>query len=83
MRVCSKRSVAVVPHSGRVDLLQGNVDSCVAVVHVVMWDGREALARQSLRVGASHRHVNGRCALAGVGGVLFKCRPTPLLLVKR
>lgn len=83
MRVSGKRSVAVIPLSDRVDLLQGNVDGCVAVVHVVMWDWREALARQSLRVGASHRHVNSESALAGVRGVFLKCRPTPLLLVKR
>ena len=69
MRVCGERSIAVIPLSGRVDLLQRNVDGCVAVVHVVVWDGRKALARQSLRIGASHRHVNSEVALAGAGGV--------------
>lgn len=44
------------------DFLQGNVDSCVTVVHVVVWDRREALARQTLRVGTPQGHVNSEQA---------------------
>jgi hypothetical protein len=71
MRVCGERSVAVIPLGDRVDLLQGNVDGCVAVVHVVVRKWREALARQTLRVGAPQGHVNGKVALAGVRGSLL------------
>jgi hypothetical protein len=67
VRVRGEGSVAVIPLSDRVDLLQGNVDGCVAVVHVVVWKWREALARQTLRVGAPQGHVKIGDTLAGVG----------------